>query len=343
MPVARNIFVTRLAYFFKMGTKNILLSICIPTFNRAKYLDKCLAQFCQQAADFPGKLEIIVSDNASNDNTTEIVKKYNHKYCPISYNKNEINIGADANIIKLLSQIRGKYFWVFGDDDILLDGKLRVIFKALNENDVGMIYLENYWFQEDFEREKPRMGDSNQIEIFLEKKSFLKKINIWTTFLSAGIFDKSVLLKVDLQAYVGTNLNQLQWVLPAIFMEKQCLYIGGLMIACKGANTGGYGLFKTFGTSLNQIVTQLQLKGLVTGYCLDVLNFYFIKDFMPVYCIKYKQNKLDGFDNEPSPFAILRPLYKKYFIYWLVLAPIDVLPAYIGKKYYFGLKWLKLI
>ncbi|WP_333693851.1 glycosyltransferase, partial [Phaeobacter italicus] len=52
---------------------DIKLSICIPTFNRASYLRTLLASLAEDLHQLPWPVEVIVSDNASPDETAEVV------------------------------------------------------------------------------------------------------------------------------------------------------------------------------------------------------------------------------------------------------------------------------
>ena len=82
---------------------NPLLSISIPTWNRAKFLAISLESFLDQMKGInPEKVELFVSDNCSDDNTAEVVKSYIDKGLPITYNKNEENIGASRNFLRCI-------------------------------------------------------------------------------------------------------------------------------------------------------------------------------------------------------------------------------------------------
>ena len=74
-----------------------LLSICIPTYNRAEFLKDALDSILRQINENnKDKVEICISDNASEDNTEELVEEYQKKSpIPIIYHKNEKNMGAD--------------------------------------------------------------------------------------------------------------------------------------------------------------------------------------------------------------------------------------------------------
>jgi abequosyltransferase len=92
---------------------NSLISITIPTYNRANFLDACLEYHIPLAQKY--NVKIFISDNASTDNTEEIVKKRIKEYSLISYSKNKENIGPDAGFEKALKLADTEYVWLLGD------------------------------------------------------------------------------------------------------------------------------------------------------------------------------------------------------------------------------------
>ena len=66
--------------------ENRLLTICIPTYKRAKELDYSLSCFEREMNHVDSSLlEFFISDNCSPDNTREVVEKYIQKGLPITY------------------------------------------------------------------------------------------------------------------------------------------------------------------------------------------------------------------------------------------------------------------
>src|SRR5438128_1806612 len=102
-------------------TNTPLLSICIPTFNRADCLKQCLESIVSQFADpaIKDKVEVVVSDNASTDNTEAVVKQFLDRFSNIHYRKNPENLGFDRNALALVEKARGEFVWFLGDDDAL--------------------------------------------------------------------------------------------------------------------------------------------------------------------------------------------------------------------------------
>lgn len=93
-----------------------LVSVCIPAYNAAKYIEETLKSITSQTWD---DLEIIIGDNASTDNTKEVVEKYQNSYDnKIQYYRNETNLGYSGNCNKLIGKAKGKYICIFHSDDI---------------------------------------------------------------------------------------------------------------------------------------------------------------------------------------------------------------------------------
>jgi len=94
--------------------KNPLSSICIPTYNSAKFLRESLDSMVNQT--YSNK-EIIISDNASTDETEKIVKEYVEKY-KIKYYRNDKNIGAEVNFTRCIELANGEFIAIYHSDDI---------------------------------------------------------------------------------------------------------------------------------------------------------------------------------------------------------------------------------
>lgn len=119
-----------------------LLTISIPTWNRAKLLDDLLNSLCNDLKKYKldTRVQIVVSNNASDDNTEQVVSKYSSLHNFISYNKNTINIGAKSNVLKSMELANTPFVFFIGDDDKLNVASLSFILDILeNNNDVGLL------------------------------------------------------------------------------------------------------------------------------------------------------------------------------------------------------------
>ncbi len=109
------------------------LSICIPTFTRARYLEFCLEHLAQ-VATLPIQVEIVVSDNASTDETKAVVQRAAKNGLPVRYFRQSSNVGAEANMVSALRAARGEFCVYVGDDDQLRLEQLVMIVELFRKN-----------------------------------------------------------------------------------------------------------------------------------------------------------------------------------------------------------------
>lgn len=120
-----------------------LLSLCIPTYNRAGLLEPMLRSLCRQCAALGEPVEIVVSDNASTDGTRDVVEAAAAVY-PIAYSRNETNVGS-RNFLVSVERASGEYAWVLGDDDLVLEGGLSAVTEVVRAHpDIDYVYA-NYF------------------------------------------------------------------------------------------------------------------------------------------------------------------------------------------------------
>ncbi|AEB99503.1 glycosyltransferase [Selenomonas sputigena] len=107
-----------------------LLTIAFITYNRSRYLKKSLRCVLQQVGN-DDLVEILVSDNASTDDTRAFVEEMQRTHKNLRYHCNEKNIGAEGNIHEAIKASRGEYVLVMGDDDYFVDGAIHVLLSGI--------------------------------------------------------------------------------------------------------------------------------------------------------------------------------------------------------------------
>ena len=88
------------------------VSVCIPTYRDAQFLSQSLGSIVSQTYL---NLEILVGDDASPDNTAEVVNAFQDSR--IRYLRNSVNLGQFENVNHLVRQSRGKYIAIYHSDD----------------------------------------------------------------------------------------------------------------------------------------------------------------------------------------------------------------------------------
>jgi glycosyltransferase involved in cell wall biosynthesis len=80
------------------------------------------------------QVEIIVSDNASTDDTASVVKKYQGMYSNIIYVRNAENIGGDKNIVQSLALGNGAYLKLLNDYLEIKEGGVDLMLSLINKH-----------------------------------------------------------------------------------------------------------------------------------------------------------------------------------------------------------------
>lgn len=134
----------------------IKLSICIPTYNRARFLQECLAALVPQVTS--DEVEVVVIDNCSEDDTGQVVQRYAQRNPLVRYFRNEKNLGYSGNQKKCFEYTQGMYTAILCDDDLYLDGEVAEIVKIISgKQEYAFLALNYYNFVED--AKKPYQSD----------------------------------------------------------------------------------------------------------------------------------------------------------------------------------------
>lgn len=97
--------------------QQVALSVCIPTYNRARYLDNLLTELVTQIGELKFSYELLIGDNCSTDATEEVVARYQDKL-NIRYFRRPSKLGSDRNLSELYRSAQGKYVLYHADDDL---------------------------------------------------------------------------------------------------------------------------------------------------------------------------------------------------------------------------------
>lgn len=95
------------------------LSVILPNYNHSKYLPQCIDAILTQS--YP-PAEIIVVDDASTDNSVEILQRYAEKCPNMKLICNEVNEGSISIFQSQWRQVTGEYLYAASADDYILPG-----------------------------------------------------------------------------------------------------------------------------------------------------------------------------------------------------------------------------
>lgn len=300
-----------------------LLSILIPTYNREEYLMKnlniLLSQINEEIAE---KIEIIISDNCSDDNTFEKLLELKEKNEILKISKNEKNIGADKNFYKLIMESQGKYLWLFGDDEFLLEkGLEKVIYYLEKEKNIGLFHIKN--------------SSKKNFLIYEDKVKYMKKVNYKISFITGHIFNREMLEEnIDYEEFLDSFLIQEMFYFQVIKnAAKNAVIVDKIFTTDRADNIGGYKLFEVFAINQNKILKYFEERGLDTRIR-EYINKLMCVDFFPEYILKYKmkiENKWKDENIEETLVNIIGE-YREYKIFCKPLIRTTVEKAKIYYK-----------
>lgn len=308
-----------------------LLTIAVPTFNRARYLQLCLDRLRDQVSGNEDRVEVIVSDNCSPDDTGAVVEQAKRDGLPVHYVRNQENIGADRNFIQCFRMARTVYVLLLSDDDILLEGGLKRLLAVLETGDYGVVHLRSYGFSGDYNAERPKKSPDN-IKVYDEVNDFIDDVNLMLTFVSGNIVNKDkVDPDLDLDAVARSNLAQFAWNLSAALNAEKNLYLDYYTVAAQRDNTGNYPLCTVFGRNLREILDGFVTKGVDPSW-FRPFDREVVCRFLPPFLIRFKKDR--GQFAAEDPYAMLYPAFSHYLPFWIILVPILRLPYLPAKLWY---------
>jgi glycosyltransferase involved in cell wall biosynthesis len=117
------------------------LLIFVPTYNRFEKLKISIGALLHQVAGLEDEIAIHVSNNASTDGTLDYLRSLSHP--ALTFDTNDSNIGASRNVLKAFAlKDLARFTWIIGDDDYVINGALRRVVTAIDQNtDVDIFFL----------------------------------------------------------------------------------------------------------------------------------------------------------------------------------------------------------
>ena len=157
-----------------MELKRHLISICIPTYNRCEYLRATIQAYIEDPEFIAGNIEIVVSDNASTDDTCAYMTKIAKTYSNVRYFRNDINI-RDRNFPLVLSKGQGVLHWLRNDTLLPVNGSLTYACELVRRyiEDKPVMFFDNMW------RDNLPLGET----LYYNLDDFLQAVSYYITWI----------------------------------------------------------------------------------------------------------------------------------------------------------------
>jgi len=265
-----------------METNKPVLSICIPTYNRAEYLDKSLNSIVSQKEFNSEDVELVISDNSSTDNTEEVVNKYKNRYKNIIYSRNGENI-RDKNFPHVIGIAHGVYRKLFNDTILHNKDSVKAMLDTVNENidKKPVLFFLNRSIGK-LHKKKYIVNDFN---------SFVKTISFWITWIGGfGIWDDDYNKIEDKYAGCETHLWQTKVLLEIIVNKEKGFIDNRQLFSIQDIKKKdiSYGLYNIFYINYFNIFQYYLNKNILSINTYNYLRKHILFDFFLSCIINYK-------------------------------------------------------
>ena len=178
-----------------MTERTPLLAICIPTYNRCDILKECLEDTISKVRRY--NIPIIVSDNASTDDTEQVVRDFIKDYPELIYFRQNENIEADHNFETVLKLSPGNYSWLLGDAYRIVEEELSSILDILRTGKHCAVINNSF----------SRIKDIPS-KIYTHPDPLLYDIGWHMTIICSLILSKDLVHNTNFARYYNTNFIQ---------------------------------------------------------------------------------------------------------------------------------------
>lgn len=192
----------------------IKLSICIPTYNRKEKVIHQIERIIQSGILNSGnEVELVVSDNCSDDNTYDSLFSLFNDQDGISLYHQENNLGLVGNLYFLFDIAKGEYIWFLSDDDPIDPRSIGNLLSIIID-DPRSFYLLNF------------VTDDNSELYWRESNDYLSLFNdkTWGGF---GLLSAQVLKKESFLGFYSSSKDRYNLCQPVAVSLYGLLYLDG--------------------------------------------------------------------------------------------------------------------
>lgn len=303
-----------------------MLSICVPTFNRSACLKECLESILRSAKGIEDQIEIIVSDNASEDDTTAVVSEIQARHPCIRYERNPENIGFEGNVHRLVTMASSDYVWVIGDDDKIAAPAIPTVLKHI-ESDYDLI-ISNYSVNnKDLTIVRvPRALALGDDKVFDDPNEVMVTFGVQLGYISILVIRRSVFLSVPFSEFEPLGeygLSVMFVVYSGLLSGSRTLYLSESLVHNRSDNTAGNWV-KFFVAGPAVVYKALREKG-YASHAVSVGKHGVLRDIIFRGILVRKR---DGIYDK-GLFATMLSHYGTDWLFWLGCVPALLMPRFI--------------
>lgn len=322
-----------------MENNTIILSIAIPTYNRKDMLKECIEKILTQNN---GLIEIVISDNGSNDGTSQLCEDFVNKYPFIRYYRNEKNEGFDFNYRNCIKFSTGKYVLVLSDDDLISDNFISNFFELINKKEYDLIALNLKGFEldsksiDEYDGQNFRFGlGEDEIYTKKEEKNFFERLSYWFTLVSMFVMKREKISNISdsiFEKYNGTWFMNVAHNMACISNGEEYVLSKKCFLNIRTMNYAHYNIYEVFFKKFKFVLYNCSSDFGIKKKNLKICYRKLLKEHMRFFEYEIRIGLICSFKTKPKFRYIFKTLaFKESWIYYL---PVVFCPKFILKHHY---------
>jgi glycosyltransferase involved in cell wall biosynthesis len=224
-----------------MTTERRLFSICIPAYNRVRFLSALLDSILAQSFD---DYEIVICEDKSpeREQIASVVSQYQMRHPQlIRYFENEENLGYDGNIRNLVAKSSGEFCFFMGNDDIMCEGALENVAGVIRRHsNVGLVLKSYAWFDEVPEKinqEVRYFNEETELDAGIPSIKFAFRRS---GVISGFIIHRDTAFEAATSKFDGTLYYQMH-LTSSVLIRKTVVCTPKVLILCRNSEPPDFG------------------------------------------------------------------------------------------------------
>jgi glycosyltransferase involved in cell wall biosynthesis len=304
-----------------------LLTICVPTYNRADCLEDLLRTLRTELQGLQGQVRLIVGDNGSTDRTPEVTRAFAQDMPDMLVLRHERNLGPDENFCRCITEVSSEYFWIIGDDDLPRPGLIAAMLRLLPSARPDLVYINSKDMEALTEADFIPLRDTELDAAELDREAFARLIHVGMTFVSGCILRREHAPDAALRRFTATHLVQLGWVFPALARGRRFMHVRVPAVFATAAGRGSYAVLRVFGDNFQRIAREVFSADRQARHVGELIVSRTSIFYLPSVVWSFRQATLGEFDYSERVSVAMRPQLGRSLIYRLLIQPLEALPA----------------
>ncbi len=270
-----------------MQASRFLLSICIPTFNRAALLQVALESIAAQPVfTATDDIEVVIGDNHSSDDTAAVAEAFRQRFPgKVTVIRHETNIGAGKNFYALFKAARGQFLKLFNDYLVFLPGSLEPIVNVVR----AAQQLKPTLFMLNGNRPSGR-----ELDTMGTLEEFIRTVSFFSTWIgSFGVWRDQLPSEQEYLSEEPSLLPQTHVLFKMVCAGRGVIVLQGRYFGAQNAGRkGGYNFAEVFGKNYLALLKKYVATAQITQQTFEAEK----RDVLLRHILPYYLDGSNGFD-----------------------------------------------